>query len=249
MHDNSTMKEIQKFTNPEFGDIRVMRNDCGEPLFVAADICESLGLGQVTNAIKRLDEDERTLISIKGRDVNAVNEAGLYALVLSSRKPEARAFKRWVTHEVLPAIRRDGGYVAVDGTESEQELVAKALVIVKGQLDAARGRIAEMEPKALFADAMLPAEGLFTVTEAARQVANVVPGVSRQDVFDLLRRYNVMCADGTQPTRRGVDSGRMRQVVSEFVDADGVTRAKARGKLTAKGIAWLVAKLAEGRAS
>ena len=167
MHDNSIMNQIQVFDNPEFGNIRVMRNDCGEPLFVAADVCESLGLGQVTNAIKRLDDDERTLISIKGRDVNAVNEAGLYALVLSSRKPEARAFKRWVTHEVLPAIRRDGGYVAVDGTESEQELVAKALVIVKGQLDAARGRIAEMEPKALFADAVSPSMELLTVTEAA----------------------------------------------------------------------------------
>lgn len=72
MHDDSTMKEIQKFTNPEFGDIRVMRNDCGEPLFVAADICESLGLGQVTNAIKRLDEDERTLISISGNPLDYV---------------------------------------------------------------------------------------------------------------------------------------------------------------------------------
>lgn len=87
----------------------------GEPWFVAADVCAALELGNVTNALKRLDEDELALISIKGfargNDlVNLVSEPGLYSLILGSRKPEARQFKRWVTHDVLPSIRKTGSY-------------------------------------------------------------------------------------------------------------------------------------------
>lgn len=79
-------------------------------------MCRALGLGNSSMAISKLDEDERTLISIEGASnglpVNAVNEPGLYSLVLGSRKPEAKAFKRWITHEVIPAIRKTGGYIA-----------------------------------------------------------------------------------------------------------------------------------------
>ena len=85
----------------------------GEPWFVAADVCRALGLGNSSMAISKLDEDERTLILIEGASnglpVNAVNEPGLYSLVLGSRKPEAKAFKRWITHEVIPSIRKTGG--------------------------------------------------------------------------------------------------------------------------------------------
>ena len=82
----------------------------GEPWFAAVDVCGILEVGNPTQALSRLDDDERTLISNEGRDINAVSEPGLYALVLGSRKPQAKPFKRWVTHEVLPAIRRTGTY-------------------------------------------------------------------------------------------------------------------------------------------
>lgn len=107
------MKDIQIFNNPEFGQVRTVVID-DEPWFVAADVCRALDLGNPTRALDRLDNDERTLISIKGasngKPVNGVNEPGLYSLVLGSRKPEAKAFKRWITHEVIPAIRKTGGY-------------------------------------------------------------------------------------------------------------------------------------------
>lgn len=107
------MKDIQIFNNPEFGEVRTVVID-DEPWFVAADVCRALDLGNPTRALDRLDNDERTLISIKGasngKPVNGVNEPGLYSLVLGSRKPEAKAFKRWITHEVIPAIRKTGGY-------------------------------------------------------------------------------------------------------------------------------------------
>lgn len=94
-------------------DVRVVDRD-GEPWFVAADVCAALSVGNPSEALKRLDADERTLISIEGASnglpVNAVNESGLYSLILTSRKPEAKKFKKWVTSEVLPAIRKTGSY-------------------------------------------------------------------------------------------------------------------------------------------
>lgn len=96
--------------------VRVITDEQGMPWFVAADVCSTLGIGNVSQALSRLDADEKTLISNEGapaggpQSLNLINESGLYSLILGSRKPEARAFKRWVTHEVLPAIRKTGRY-------------------------------------------------------------------------------------------------------------------------------------------
>ena len=101
---------IQIFENNDFGQIRVVERD-GEPWFVAADVCSVLDLSNPTIAVSRLDEDERAKFNL-GRqgDATIVNEPGLYTLVLGSRKPEAKAFKRWITHEVLSSIRKTGIY-------------------------------------------------------------------------------------------------------------------------------------------
>ena len=110
------MNDLKIFENHQIGEIRVIEQD-GEPWFVAADVCRALGLEQITRAMDRLDDDEGGLVKVthpqsptKTMDVNAVNEPGLYHLVLCSNKPEAKAFKRWITHEVIPAIRRTGSY-------------------------------------------------------------------------------------------------------------------------------------------
>lgn len=131
------MNNLEIFQTPEFGTVRtVIREDA--PWFVAADVCRALGLGNSSDVIKRLDEDERTLVSIEGASnglpVNAVNEPGLYALILGSRKPEAKAFKRWITHEVIPDIRRNGGYISCDETMTDEELLDKALAIAKQKI-------------------------------------------------------------------------------------------------------------------
>ena len=106
------MNEIQLFENQEFGAVRAVEQN-GEPWFVAADVCRALEHSNVTVALDRLDEDERAKFNL-GRqgDTWCVNEPGLYTLVLGSRKPEAKAFKRWITHEVIPSIRKTGGYTA-----------------------------------------------------------------------------------------------------------------------------------------
>ena len=157
--DVTSNAELMAFENAQFGTIRAGMNG-GEPWFIASDVCAALGLANVTNAVRRLDDDETTLISIKGREINAVNEPGLYSMVLSSRKPEAKAFKRWVTHEVLPAIRKTGGYLAAKPDETPEEIMARALLVANDTMTRQRERIeglaaenAELRPKALFADA------------------------------------------------------------------------------------------------
>ena len=110
-------KQLQVFQNAEFGKIRVVEKD-GEPWFVAVDVCDILDLSNPTIAVSRLDNDERAKFSL-GRqgDATIVNEPGLYTLILGSRKPEAKAFKRWVTHEVIPAIRKYGAYMTPEKLE------------------------------------------------------------------------------------------------------------------------------------
>lgn len=107
------MNEIRVFDSDQFGQIRTVNRD-GEPWFVAADVCRALKISNPTDAIKRLDDDERARfnLGLPYGETNIVNEPGLYSLVLGSRKPEAKAFKRWITHEVIPAIRRTGRYEA-----------------------------------------------------------------------------------------------------------------------------------------
>ena len=101
---------MQIFQNEEFGSVRTLTID-NKPWFVAVDICRALDIGNPTQALTRMDEDEKmTLYSNEGHLLNVVNEAGLYTLILSSRKPEARRFKRWITHEVLPSIYKYGMY-------------------------------------------------------------------------------------------------------------------------------------------
>ena len=110
-------KQLQVFKNPEFGEIRVVEKD-GEPWFVAVDVCDILGLSNPTIAVSRLDKDERAKFNL-GRqgDSTIVNEPGLYTLILGSRKPEAKAFKRWITHDIIPSIRKYGAYMTPEKLE------------------------------------------------------------------------------------------------------------------------------------
>lgn len=110
-------KQLQVFKNPEFGEIRIVEKD-GEPWFVAVDVCDILGLSNPTIAVSRLDKDERAKFNL-GRqgDSTIVNEPGLYTLILGSRKPEAKAFKRWITHDIIPSIRKYGAYMTPEKLE------------------------------------------------------------------------------------------------------------------------------------
>lgn len=123
------MNELQIFKNEQFGEIRTITKN-NEIMFVAADVCKILEIKNPTQAVERLDDDEKAMLNIglRGGATNVVNEYGLYSLVLSSRKPEAKAFKRWITHEVIPAIRKTGGYTA-GFSDEVQEKRAEAMLL------------------------------------------------------------------------------------------------------------------------
>ena len=175
------MNEIQVFNNEQFGEVRtVMQN--GEPWFVAADVCKCLEIGNPSDAIGRLDEDEKALVSIEGLSRgnsmgNIVNEPGLYSLILGSRKPEAKAFKRWITHEVIPSIRKNGGYIAGQEALTDMELMAKALLVSQKVIAEREARLSEATvalqiaaPKAEYFDALVDRNLLTNFRETAKQL-------------------------------------------------------------------------------
>lgn len=175
------MNEIQIFHNDTFGEVRTITRD-GEPWFVAADVCKALEIGIPSQAISRLDEDEKytTLISNESAasgksSLSFVNEPGLYTLVLGSRKPEARAFKRWITHDVIPSIRRNGGYIAGQDSLSDDELIARALVVAQNKIRDRDNLIAkqqqiigELTPRARYCQTILDNHGLVSITQIAK---------------------------------------------------------------------------------
>lgn len=174
------MNELKIFNNPKFGEIRVIEQD-GEPWFVAADVCRALELEDTGRATSRLDEDELTRIKIvsggQNREVIAVNEPGLYSLVLGSRKPEAKVFKRWITHDVIPAIRKTGGYIHGADSMTPDELMAKALLVAQKTIENQKLRLSTltvenqiMKPKADYFDDLVDRNLLTNFRETAKQL-------------------------------------------------------------------------------
>lgn len=137
--EETKLNELQIFEKEDFGSIRTVMVD-GEPWFVASDICKSLDIANTTQAVQRLDDDEKSMLNIglSGGATNCVNEYGLYNLILASRKKEAKEFKRWITHEVIPQIRQAGGY---QKKLSPQEMMRIQL----GMIDNHEERIANLE--------------------------------------------------------------------------------------------------------
>lgn len=131
------MNDLMIFKNDKFGEIRTLEIN-NEPWFVAKDICEILEIKNSRQALTRLDEDEKADVILndgsQNRNMSAVNEYGLYNLILASRKKEAKEFKRWITHEVIPSIRKHGGYIAGQEQMTDEELMAKAVLMANSKI-------------------------------------------------------------------------------------------------------------------
>ena len=241
------MNDVQVFDNEEFGTIRAVRDEDGEPMFVAKDVCTALGLGNSRQALARLDDDEKGVISTDTpggvQQMQAVNEAGLYVLVLSSRKPEAKAFQRWVTHEVLPALRRSGGYIAGQESMSGAELAKAGYEWLMGQVAEKDRQIAEMRPKAMFADAVGASDGTCLVGELAKMIRqNGVP-MGQNRLFELLRRDGYLGKTGSNrnvPTQRSMEMGLFRIKETSVIHSDGHVTLNRTPKATGKGQRYFI---------
>lgn len=209
--------EIKIFENKEFGKIRVQKIN-NEPWFVAKDVCEALALTNTTMVINRLDEDEVTKLNL-GRqgETNFVNEYGLYNLILASRKKEAKEFKRWVTHEVLPSIRKHGTYMAEGVIE---EVLSNPDTIIKLATSLKEERIQKMKleqiikenrPKVLFADSVEASETSMLVGELARIMKQNGYDIGQNRLFEWLRANKYLISrkgtDYNTPTQKSMNLG------------------------------------------
>ena len=168
------MNEIQIFQNQEFGAIRTMSNEQGEPMFCLKDVCEVLDL-RTQKVVQRLEDDvlsKYPIVDNLGRIQQAtfVNEDGLYDTILESRKPQAKLFRKWVTGEVLPSIRKQGGYMIVRPDESNEVILARALQIMQATLQRRDEQIAKLQPRADYADHVLDSVSCFTVTQIGKEL-------------------------------------------------------------------------------
>lgn len=236
--------EIQIFNNAEFGDVRtIMQN--GEPWFVTSDVCRALEIANSRDAIGRLDADEKGVVSTDTpggkQNVTIVNEPGLYALVLGSRKPEAKAFKRWITHEVIPSIRKHGMY-AVDELIANPDLGIAALMALKeerakrAELETTCAvqvqQIAEMKPKASYYDLILNCKDLVSVTKIAKDY-----GQSAIWLNDKLHELGVQFKQGDiwLLYQKYANMGYTSTKTHEYLGSDGVNHARVATYWTQKG--------------
>lgn len=172
-----------------FGAIRTTTNEQGEPLFVGKDVAEALGYSNTRDALrKHVDEEDRDAVAIRdsiGRDQQTIfiNESGLYSLVLSSKLPQAKVFKRWVTSEVLPQIRKSGGYIPTKDAEgrklSDLEILSLAFQIQKKTIDMQKQQIDSMTPKADYCDKVLESVSCFTTSQIAKELSMTVHDLTR----------------------------------------------------------------------
>ena len=240
------MNELQIFENPEFGRVRTTVID-GEPWFVAADVCHALDIGNPSDALNRLDSDERTLVSIEGasngKPVNGVNEPGLYSLVLGSRKPEAKAFKRWITHDVIPAIRKTGGYHV---PQSPEEQMAQGLLAAQKLLAEKDKRIEEMRPKEIFADAVSVSKTDILIGDLAKLIKQNGHDIGQKRLFAWLREKGYLVKrkglDWNMPTQRAMEMKLFRVKETVVTHSDGHTTVSKTTKVTGKGQVYFVNK-------
>lgn len=244
--------EIQQFYFNNAA-LRTLTDEAGEPWFVAKDVCDILEISNPSDALKRLDDDERSRFNL-GRqgETNIVNEAGLYVLVLGSRKPEAHEFKRWVTHEVLPQIRKTGGYIPTTDADDDMTILAKAVMIGQRTMEEQKRRIAaqeshinELEPKALFADAVAASDGTCLVGELAKMLRQNGLNIGQNRLFQLLRDDGFFGKSGSNrnvPTQKAMDLGLFRIKETAVTHSDGHVTISRTPKVTGKGQRYFIAR-------
>lgn len=235
--------------------LRTLTDENGEPWFVAKDVCDVLGYTNASKAISdHVDSEDKlnneSLSSLGQRGGWLVNESGLYSLVLSSKLPTAKEFKRWVTHDVLPQIRRTGGYIPTSDADDDMTILAKAVMIGQRTMEAQKQKIAEqqtriveLEPKARFADAVAAPDGTCLVGELAKMLRQNGMDIGQNRLFRLLQADGYLGKSGSNrnvPTQRAMELGLFRIKETTVTHADGHTTVSRTPKVTGKGQRYFI---------
>lgn len=242
--------EIQRF-DFKGAALRALTDENGEPWFIAKDVCDILGMTNPSMTVAALDEDEVSRIDPKdylgsenrsNQAVNIVSEPGLYKLVMRSRKPEAKEFQRWVTHEVLPSIRKHGAYMT-------QQTLDKALtspdflIQLATKLKEEQEKVKELEPKARFADAVAASDGTCLIGELAKMLRQNGLDIGQNRLFEILRQDGYLGKTGSNrnvPTQKAMDLGLFRIKETAVTHSDGHVTISRTAKVTGTGQTYFV---------
>ena len=250
------MGDLKIFTNEEFGEIRTSVVN-SEPMFCLSDICKSLGLSQPSKVKERLNEKGvrtiPTLTSGGEQNLLYINEPNLYKVIFQSRKESAERFTDWVTSEVLPSIRKNGGYIAGQETLSDDELLSKALLVAHNKIaerdkiiEQKQARIEQMKPKAIFADAVATSRTSILIGDLAKLICKNGYQIGQKRLFEWLRNNGYLCKrKGTQwnmPTQKSMDLGLFEVKESVHVNSNGCNIVTRTPKATGKAQIYFVNK-------
>lgn len=248
------MTDLQIFNSPEFGAIRTIEKD-GEPWFVGKDVAVVLGYGDTDQALRKHIDDEDKLTrpfdgSGQNRQMTIINESGLYSLVLSSKLPTAKKFKRWVTSEIIPSIRKHGAYMTPETLEkvllSPDTLMqlAQNLKDEQEKRKVLETKIEQDKPKVLFADAVASAKTSILIGELAKLLKQNGVDIGQNRLFEWMRQNGYLIrrqgSDYNMPTQRSMEQGLFEIKETTVVHADGHTHINKTPKVTGKGQAYFV---------
>lgn len=236
--------EIRIFESPEFGQIRTVKDEKGEPWFCLRDVCKVLGLkqGDVYQRLAKGLVSTQPLSTRGGTQMaNFVNEDGLYDVILDSRKPSARAFRKWVTSEVLPQIRKTGGYIPLNAEDDEKTILAKALRIANRTLEQKDELIEAQRPKVEFADAVTTGDGCILISEMAKLLTRNGYVTGRTRLFRWMRENGYIFKRSTEPIQRWVEEGLFATSVTMIKTHHG-SEERVTTKVTGKGQEYFLRK-------
>ena len=242
------MTDIQKFTNDEFGTIRTVEQD-GKVMFCGKDVATALGYTNPNKALRDHTRGERFVHPLETcggtQQVQFITEGDLYRLIASSKLPSAQQFESWVFDEVLPSIRKQGAYVYSNGTESDDVLMARGLLAAQTIIDKKNAviegqqrEIAELRPKALYADAVTASDGTCLVGELAKMMRQNGVQVGQNRLFEWLRRDGYLGKTGSNrnvPTQRAMEQGLFRIKETAVTHSDGHVTVNRTPKITGHG--------------
>ena len=257
------MNELQIFNSDEFGEIRTVTID-NEPWFVGKDVALALGYKDTSDALKKHVSEEDKLTrrfadSGQNREMYIINESGLYALIFGSKLESAQRFKHWVTSEVLPSIRKHGGYISGQESMTDDELLAKALLVAQSKIAERDRLIAEkqkdierMRPKEIFADAVASSKQSILIGQLAKLICQNGHPIGQNRLFEWLRNNGYLMKYGSNynmPMQRYVEQGLFEVKESSVTNPDGSVKLTRTTKVTGKGQQYFINKFLKGVAN
>ena len=271
------MNKIQIFQNEQFGKVRIAMSENNEPLFCLADVCKAIGLTNPSSVKARIDKEDVQLIDLHAlkqnegiitgnSTANFITESGFYDVLLYSDAPQVKPFRKWVTSEVLPSIRKNGGYIATKQDDTPEEIMARALTIAQATLAKREERIKQLEmdnqrqqvlikqkdeeakenaPKVLFANAVSTSHRSCLVAELAKILQQNGVNIGQNRLFAWMRENGYLCSKGqyyNQPTQKAMELGLFELKQTSITKPNGTVLVTTTTKVTGKGQVYFVNK-------